>query len=125
MPLELCAIVVCCCLGFGFLFYRKFLFKYDCIDTIRDGTIRYVVVGGSSGVGRQVSKDLVSKYGAKLVIVIDVNEFDDHDAIYADSIRFVKCDISNVSQVQQALKNLSSALLVLRHSLKCRAIQRY
>ena len=71
--------------------------------------MKYVIVGGSSGVGKQVAEDLVSNHGLVSVVVIDINEF---DSPQRDSVLFIKCDISNVSLVESAINDLSTVLMV-------------
>jgi NAD(P)-dependent dehydrogenase (short-subunit alcohol dehydrogenase family) len=82
----------------------------------------FLVTGGASGLGESVVRAIVSQGGN--VVIADLNEAAGKALVaeLGDSVRFVRCDITNGDEVQSAVEMAESAFGGLQGSINCAGI---
>ncbi|MEN8626628.1 SDR family NAD(P)-dependent oxidoreductase [Psychrobacter proteolyticus] len=82
----------------------------------------FLVTGGASGLGESVARAIVGQGGN--VVIADLNESAGQALVaeLGDSVRFVRCDITNGDEVQSAVDMAESAFGGLQGSINCAGI---
>ncbi len=82
----------------------------------------FLVTGGASGLGESVARAIVEQGGN--VVIADLNESAGQTLVaeLGDSVRFVRCDITNGDEVQSAVEMAENAFGSLQGSINCAGI---
>lgn len=94
----------------SYYFYRRVFIRYNELTSTNFKKTSFVIVGGASGLGRQIAEDLILTHKCSNVIIVDVQTFTPN---LQNSVIYLKCDISKRVSVASILPELTKSIDVI------------